>query len=180
MFDYLNWLPGVRQLRRALESRRAPYVETGTTLVIVDMQPADFETSKKQATVDAVSQLIVLAMQKQWSIVVLEWRGSGLTDRRLRDLYSDYPKLAVEVKSDDDGSWWVQRACMHNRFGYKRFVVCGVNIEACVLKTVKSLALLYPRSKIVVPRSACNGYSKNWSKYDDAGKNVEVVPYVDE
>jgi nicotinamidase-related amidase len=159
----------------AIQQHRSPANPDETTLVIVDMQPY-FRASQHPDTLAAVEREIRSAISNESAIVLLEFEDSGDTDARLMRVLRAYPRLAVKLKTTDDGSAWVTAACREHGFGTKHFRVCGVNTDACVLATVLGLTRRLPHCTVEVVKDACNsgntGY--NWGDYRNQ-RNVVVL-----
>ena len=124
-----------------------------TTLVVVDMQPV-FEASRKPDVIAGVAQQILTAVQNNWAIVFLEYRGSGRTHQGLLKLAQGYNRKLKVSKLRDDGSSEVIRALRRRNFLAENFVVCGVNTDACVFDTAYGLAHKLGANVRIV-RNAC-------------------------
>lgn len=159
----------------AIQPQRLPENPEETTLVVVDMQPY-FAASQHPDTLAAVEREIRSAIEREAPIVVLEFEDSGKTHESLMRLLRKYRRLAVRVKTTDDGSAWVTSACRQHGFGMKHFRICGVNTDACVLATVLGLTDRIPDCTVEVVRDACNSnYSTyNWCDYRNR-RNVVVL-----
>lgn len=144
------------------------------TLVVVDMQP-DFPASNDPKTLSAVEREVRKAIKRGFGVVVLEVpyfspldeEGLKPTHRSILKLLDGYSRYRVTQKRWSDGSCQVVRMCEDYKFANKRFRVCGVNTDACVLETVLGLAQRLPESKIKVIKDACNtAFNQNcWDKF---------------
>lgn len=127
---------------------------TPTTLVVVDMQPI-FPAARKPDVVVGVTKQVLHAMQNNWSIIFLEYKGSGPTHEGLLKLTKGYDRKARIRKTKDDGSQAIVRTLKRRRdFSEENFVVCGVNIDCCVWDTVSGLLNKLP-AHIRVVKDAC-------------------------
>lgn len=128
------------------------------TLVVVDMQPV-FEASRKPDVVVGVTKQILTAMQNNWPIIFLEFKGSGQTHPGLLKLTKGYRRKARISKTADDGSKEVIQTIRRREFSDENLVVCGVNIDACVWDTVHGLLKKLP-ARVSVVKEACGTMSK--------------------
>ncbi len=145
------------------------------TLVIVDMQP-HFVASNKQLTLAGCEGLIRLAMERGFAIVVVEFKNSGPTNSRLTDLLEGYDRKITVYKSAPGGGKEVEEGCHCGDFATHHFIVCGVNIHACVKDTVTDLTMLFPESQVDVVKSACNdSIPADWNDFP-ASQYVNLVP----
>lgn len=153
---------------------QAPY-----TLVIVDMQPG-FDASNHKPTIEACKRQILTAMQNGCPIVVLEMgcENNGQTHESLRQLLTGYDRFVRVSKEQSDGSRELLAACRNRWFPMHRFLVCGVNIHACVESTVRGLSNSMPAARIEVVKEACND---NWYiRWDRFYKAANVFPRSEE
>ncbi|HEY9870731.1 MAG TPA: isochorismatase family protein [Candidatus Obscuribacterales bacterium] len=154
------------------------------TLVVVDMQP-DFPASKDPATLAAVQREVKRAMHFHCPVVLLEVpyfspldeEGYKPTHRSIMQLLSGYDRYQVVQKIFSDGSLNVINTCEWKKYGTKRFRVCGVNTDLCVLETVLGLARRLPESTIKVVQDACNtSYDKNCWEQFTVHPNIVLKP----
>ncbi|MBY0359569.1 MAG: isochorismatase family protein [Candidatus Obscuribacterales bacterium] len=140
------------------------------TLVVVDMQPI-FHPSKM--VIANVAREIELARAADNGIVFLEIPGWGWNDEypptyaELTALVRQYPHKKREFKSIANGGPAVLAACQNQKFCHKRFRVCGLHTEACVLGTVEHL--LKDAEMVTVVKNACHASrdfeAKCWDLY---------------
>lgn len=163
------------------ETKPLNTLDPETTLVVVDMQ-VQSEAANDAQTLASVKQLIELAMSKGWGIVFLEIKNQfedpGKTFPHLLDLVKDYDKWRLDVKPEKDGSDFVESACRNQNFGTGTFVICGVNLDACVVWTANGIARYFPGSNIQVVTEACNSLNPHrWETWDSfvAHDNIVVV-----
>ena len=134
------------------------------TLVVIDMQ-ARFKSSDKALL--GCLDVIETAKADKASILLLEYDGCGPTLLRITKAIETHPPqlVATAIKNHDDGAKVVLSTCKRKKFPTDRFVVCGVNAEACVLKTVKTLAeevqKKHKRPRIKVAK---NAIASQWSQ----------------
>jgi len=123
---------------------------SGTTLVIVDMQPV-FPASKIESVKEGVLREVRLAKRRGDAVVVVEFAGYNNTHNSImQEIYKCKLDLAIVKKCQNDGSAEVIQACRKHYFSCKRFRVCGVNRTACVQDTAEGLAEDEPHSKVEV------------------------------
>lgn len=140
------------------------------TLVVVDMQPI---FNPGETVIANVAREIELARTANNGIVFLEIPGWGWNDEypptyaELIALVRQYPHKKRAFKSIANGGPAVLDACQTQKFCQKRFRVCGLHAEACVLGTVEHL--LKSAELVEVVKDACHasrGYeSKCWDTY---------------
>lgn len=147
---------------------------TKPILVVVDMQ-ATFDAANDLRTINAVAREIAKAKQARQWIIFLEYDGDGDTHPCLTNFVNGYANYTYESKTIDDGSGVVQSVCEDLDLKPESFVVCGVNIQACVLSTVRGLTDAFPTTPIRVVKDACNGYPgcRSFKNFDKL-RNVVV------
>lgn len=130
-----------------------------TTLVVVDMQTRS-RAANDSGTIAKVEALIQLAIEKHWAIVFLEIKNEfedyGPTLPQLLTAVENYPRKTQLVKPEKDGSNLIAKACKTEAFATARFILCGVNLDACVVFTANGLAREFPVSEIDIAVQACN------------------------
>lgn len=145
--------------------------ESGPILLVIDMQPK-FRASNNLRCLNNCAREIRKAIRNGNRIIFVEYNGEGTTHAPLIQLVkkvddygyllSYYPKYSLVGKTDDDGS---QEIINHlrsmKRYGPYSFIVCGVNTDACVRKTVHGLAARRGVT-ITVVKDACN-QPREWS-----------------
>lgn len=149
-------------------SVNVPLSGEDSTLVIVDMQYR-FPASRKSWVLSAVERLIFHAVDKGWGVVVLEYGPDGSEDHvatynKLMVHLSGHARMRVKRKRNDNGAPQILEACSEGGFDSKHFVVCGVNIGACVGATVRGLSISLPDSGIYVVKEAC--YDERTTAYE--------------
>ena len=151
-----------------------------TALVIVDMQ-SGFNTAKHESTIRNVIKAIKLAKEAAMPIVVLEYANMGRTLPRIRKYLDSYDKTIYQIKKEDDGSREVIKALNHNGFNnVYSLAVCGVNINACVSKTVRNLVETYDKTIKVIKNACWGNITSRKRGYASSpiysNKNVELSP----
>lgn len=130
-----------------------------TTLVVVDMQTRS-KAANDSGTIAKVEALIQLAIEKRWAIIFLEIKNDfedyGPTLPQLMEAVENYPRKTLLVKPEKDGSHLITKACNEASFDTARFILCGVNLDACVVFTANGLAREFPVSEIDIAVQACN------------------------
>jgi len=133
-------------------------------LVVVDMQEF-FEAACHPDVIIGVTQEIVLAKQKKFPIILLEYEGCGKSHDGFSSLLRNYPWKARVKKGDDDGSQEIVRAIRRRGFNDRKLRLCGVNADCCVFATVEGL-LKRLDTKIEVVKQACGWeYDFDWRQY---------------
>lgn len=170
------------------------------TLIVVDMQDGT-TAGNHPATLQAVKQLILRARSNGWGIIFLEYDYNGMVEAlpHLKDIVDDfgqthsfllelltgYNRWAKALKPDKDGSEFVAALCEEHGFGTGQFVVCGVNLDACVVWTANGLARLFPQAGIDVVREACHSENpqmwETWKAFvaHDIIKVVSLARYLE-
>ena len=120
-------------------------------LVIIDMQPA-FPAAKDVETVTNCLDLIQAFKNENKRIVVVEFDGYADTHPELNAALKGYAKVERVKKEYDDGSYVLLRLLESPRY---HITICGVNLAACVARTVKGL-LGKGFSKVDLVANACN------------------------
>jgi nicotinamidase-related amidase len=134
------------------------------TLVVIDMQPL---FTADNITISNVAREVRLARQRQNKIIFL-WIPYFSAFQA--DLFAGtYPSILKAVQGYErahwnettkliqDGSREILQTCARKDFPSKRFRLCGVNTDMCVLDTVKGLlAVNTPRIEAIeVVKDAC-------------------------
>ena len=133
-----------------------------TTLVVVDMQP-DFDAACSFDVIVGVTEQILYAKQHKWPIILLEYKGCGLTHDALAALLKGYSHKARIGKIDDDGSREVVRCLQRRNFPRHRLRICGVNTDCCVYQTVEGLLNRLDNSIVELAKNAC---ATEWGEVD--------------
>jgi nicotinamidase-related amidase len=139
-------------------------------LLVIDMQPRFPAT---RAVMSNVAEEIKRAIARDEWIVFMKV-GPGRVAYRLTKLVKDYRKSWMLTKYRDDGAadlfialTWRSKAWNAITIGRVQTIkVCGVNTAACVYSTVRSLALLNVKIKVLAYATAqCrDGYSYGYNK----------------
>jgi hypothetical protein len=133
------------------------------TLVVVDMQPG-FQDAIDKATLDAVERQIILAISRNWAIVLLEnvpWRNGPTYPQLMKHLQDGrgnwtYKRAFMRVKDTDSGAAQVVEACEDYGYPMQYFRVCGVYLDACVEQTVLGILRRIPDASVRCIREAMN------------------------
>lgn len=148
--------------------------EADITLIVVDAQ-FGFEAARPVWFIKAVEEQILIAMRNHWPIVVVEMTGFGSTFAVLMDrLQGKYDRFVLKRRLPDDASQEILFACEERDFTTKRFRLCGVNSEACVLATADGLRRKFPGSLIEIATGACNSGS-GWNVWHEFPNYPEFV-----
>lgn len=148
-------------------------------LVMIDMQEG-FDASNKIAVQIECQKLIKYAISKNMPVIVLEYAGQrwyGRTHDCLTSLYQNYSKYKLLKKRDDSGAIQVHNYLKKNYKNLSDIIVCGVNIDACVLETVAGLSLRGYNVNVV--KKACNtdNYYRSWSHFRGMA-NTKIVQEI--
>jgi len=154
------------------------YSPTQQLLVITDMQ-SGFKAASNGRLLERVCRLIDFAISHNWSIAVLEFEGYGDTLASIAERLKGYGNCFTVKKSINDGSHPLLERCNALGLRVKRYVVCGVNINACVLETVCGLAYSVEHPSVSVIIEACGDhYPPRWDMYPEAS-NVTLLPSLE-
>ena len=129
-------------------------------LLIVDMQTG-FATAQDEDTIRGCMEAIKVARKDDLPIFVLEFENNGNTLRKLQDCMGSHEAVYYVMKDQDDGGYAVMEHIEARAI--KEFRVCGVNIDACVKRTVHTLVNDYDK-QIRIIKDACNGNVYNGGK----------------
>jgi len=144
-------------------------------LVITDMQ-SNFKEASDRRLLDSVCRQIDFAISQNWPIAVLEFEGQGETLAPIAERLKGYSNSFKVMKGTNDGSHQLLAQCQSLGLQVKRFIVCGVSINACVLETVSGLAYSSERPSVSVIIEACGDhYPPRWDLYPEAS-NVTLLP----
>ena len=149
-------------------------------LVMIDMQEG-FEASEKRAVQIECQKLIKYAISKKMPILVLEYAGQkwyGKTHDCLTNLYKEYKHYKLLKKRDDSGAPQVHNYLKKTYKNVSDIIVCGVNIDACVLETVAGLSLRGYNVKVM--KKACNtdNYYRSWSHFRGMANTKIVKDFI--
>lgn len=158
----------------AARDLREEYGDDIPTVLIVHMQP-NCKASNNDALLAVQQEEIRIAHLNGWPVAVLELENCEPTHAELLiQLALLNVRHVVEV-SDEDASEAILKICRENGFGTKLFRVLGVNITACVLRTVRGLVNALDVTDIHVIKEGCADeapYSDMWVPYMIPGVSV--------
>jgi nicotinamidase-related amidase len=153
-------------------------------LVIVDMQ-WDFSSSREDWLIQNIIKVIKGYVKRNEPIIVLEYEGHGSTHQKIKALIKDYEKVYIRTKYNDDGGEEV--GCIVHNHGLEvdEWEVCGVNLDACVVATVITMARDFCKSIITVLGDCCNSngfdpvchFEDDLSDYGNPD-NVRLTEYI--
>jgi nicotinamidase-related amidase len=125
-------------------------------LVVIDMQYG-FDSAQDQKTVDQVLIAIDEAIQLELPIIILEINKerNGATLDCIVDAVEFYDNVHFVDKKKNNGAFEVERVLDKYEIPAKEYIVCGVNISACIKETVQCFVNIFHRN-IIVLKSACN------------------------
>lgn len=104
-----------------------------TTLCVVDMQEAFGASSH---CLDEVCRQIKLAKRRNAGIIVIEYRGSGPTIARIKDLLKSYRRKTYTQKCGNGGGSELLKAAKRKKFPVNKIRFTGVNRSWCVYSTI--------------------------------------------
>lgn len=78
------------------------------------------------------------------------------------------------MKSIDDGSYEIRYALLKNRIEPISFVLCGVNLDACVNDTYWGLVGKYPDTPVMIHIDACAMSGEN-ERFTDIHERQKFV-----
>ena len=107
------------------------------SLVIVDVQSSFGPYTKKM--IDSIVNLIEQFRLREDPIFVVKLTDCGRVHERIRKAVASYRRLIEVYKDDEDGSREIMAAMRKRKFRTRKFLVCGVNFEACVKETARGL-----------------------------------------
>ena len=145
------------------------------TLCIVDMQP-NFLLAKQKRTIKATVEEIKKAKKNREGIVVLEYEEEGETHPSILRALGQYKRVAFEKKDDDDGGDEFVQACDRHQFSLRQVKVCGVNVFACVYRTINGIKRHRPNTRVVVIYKAVHD---NWRSRSDQKDFLSHMADVD-
>jgi nicotinamidase-related amidase len=132
------------------------------TLVIIDMQK-NFLGGCEMEIVPNVIALVKHAMAKGWAIIVVEYVGSGATDKEITEALGEYPHQETVVKDGCDGSREILECIASEPAWSLNLLVCGVYGPDCVAATVSGL---FDNSSLVEVDVVTDAISPSYKSYD--------------
>ena len=143
-------------------------------LLVIDMQEG-FDSAKDPRTIKNCQQLIRQAIEDEIQIVLMEYENNGYILTQLTDLIKVYPKVTFLSKDEDDGGKIFDQCVSNKKWSFKNIQVCGVNIDACVKDTVRTL--VYKHYNVQVVQKACNATrQKRNASFDDVSHLFYMYP----
>jgi nicotinamidase-related amidase len=141
-----------------------------STLIVIDMQMG-FAAAKDSNTVQEVCQLISLAKHRGSPIVVVEYKGCGMTNPSVTEAIGDYQPTLFVFKYQNDGSEEIIKRCAQSYISLSRIQVCGVYTSYCVKETIQSLLskVSYCVVELIVRACNCNEYdaiNAPWTRHN--------------
>ena len=161
-------------------------LESGGTLVIIDMQAPFIRHCTNQQFIDAVVNQIKLAILRGWAIVIVEVKpwAYGPTIKPIMELLEgQYDRFKIVQKEGDDGSQPVLEICQSpQNYPDKFFRVTGVLIGACVKSTAWGLCTRKHDCFVRVIKEACatNGdTAAAWAAFKEGPRVVVSSNSID-
>ena len=130
-------------------------------LIVIDMQPGFGAT---ESVLDAVVHEVKKARRRNEWVLVVEYEARGRTPYRITRELKGYKKYDKVIKERNDGGTAIFNRLTRRRWSFSypvvprasHFKVCGINTDACVFETVRSLS--YLKGKVTVLSHACAHY----------------------
>jgi hypothetical protein len=144
---------------------------TQDVLVVVDVQD-HFDGSTR--VIDSCIEVVQLAMQKNMRIFLLEYKGCGETNSKIKSLLKHYHSVYVLIKHGLSGSYALQKAFTSMNLYPRNVYVCGVYTDWCVEATVRGLLRKRNDNNIHVICKAC--YPKEFKQY--RGEKSDCIYFV--
>lgn len=169
------------------------------TLVVVDMQPRQFEAARTDWMIKNVGREVRAAMEAMHTIIFLEYiigtsvgvSVKDMTDPRLTNIVAGYDAAVVARKAISDGSEQVcavlEEMGLAGGFAGRtnEIRVVGVETGVCLADTVNGLAEKMPGTRVIVVGDACNAAGGTFPEPHDRGQeqiktgaNVEILKAV--
>lgn len=126
-------------------------------LCIIDLQEC-FSGATFSKLISSVTREINLAKKLSCPILVLEYYDFGKTESWVKEAIGTYP-AKYRTKKGDNGS----RVILRSVCGVDGYRICGINTDACVIKTV--CGLIRKGKRVEVVKDGC------WSGWDRVEKN---------
>jgi len=133
------------------------------TLCVVDMQPY-FYASQEEWLMENVLREIRQAKNRNIGIIVIEYEGCGVTDSRILRECMLHSKFVRLVKRESDAAPLILDAVTNHNFSADKFIIAGVETDACITDTINGLSMLSPSSQIVVVADAVNMLGRTHTK----------------
>jgi nicotinamidase-related amidase len=141
-------------------------------LLIIDMQE---EFGSAKGVLNEVIALIKKAKEDFANITLVEYSNSGQTLPEIREELVSYPLLTKVTKRGDDGGRIVYEHLKESNRLNMPIMVCGVNSDCCVKRTVNTLVecmfkkwnddyfnLIGKRPDVFIIKKACNHNDHVW------------------
>ena len=141
----------------------APY-----TLIIIDMQDTFLcEISERTRVLDNTKKAIVKAISDKQPIIIVEFDGSGATNKSIRNLANKYKNCYTVKKYDCDGSMEICKFFLNssNNFPKKILKFCGVYSSECLHDTVIGLMNYFENTTFKIIEPACGDQDSATHKY---------------
>jgi hypothetical protein len=139
-------------------------------LIIIDMQP-EFEASRGKAILDEHVKQIRNAIKNKHHIVIIEFKDSGNTHKRIRQAVRSYDSVGYITKNTCSGSLHLIKYFTKLGLWPKEISFMGVNTGACVGDTVTNFHRHVKKNKkntkIKIIREGCRcETTKNYGRFD--------------
>lgn len=155
-------------------------------LVIIDMQ-RHFQAARHLQLIFNIVNKVKEYIERNESIIILEFYDDdddlGRTVPEILDVVDEYKNCFIVGKDQNDGGEEISGIINEQSLDISEFEVCGVNLDACVMDTVVTMAWYYPDTPISVILDCCNSVTGqkdaiadfNYEMEDCGKRNVAIV-----
>jgi nicotinamidase-related amidase len=147
-------------------------------LVVIDVQDAFIDSLRddKELYLDHVCKEVRKARSQNRLVILVQYRGEGPTNTRIRKALAGYPNRTIVYKRHNGGATEVHNRLQKLLPKAKRLAVCGVNLDCCVLETVQGLIWKGYTCRIIL-KATCNTWMGYYLPADDGWpvKNLSVA-----
>jgi nicotinamidase-related amidase len=147
-------------------------------LVIIDMQPSTFSAARPEWLIDNIAKKAQEYVDNNKPIIIVEYFNDGPTVKEIMKAVEGYDKVHFLTKKQNDGGVEIKNLIEKTSYNISNFEVCGVNLDACVLSTVLTMAVFNKDCLIKVISKCCNSYpslKEGKSYFKDKTKGVHNV-----
>ena len=129
-------------------------------LVIIDMQ-RHFRAARPLWLIRNIVVKVKKYIERNEPIIILEYEGDGPTVRQILKAVKMYKNCFITEKYGDDGGKELSEVIDKQDLNISEFEVCGVNLDACVVSTVTTMAWDNPHISVNVILNCCNSSSEH-------------------
>lgn len=130
-------------------------------LIVIDVQLEFIRHMRgKKRLLAQVIKTVRKARKENRHVFLVQYTGSGPTHRSIRKSLANYDKVHVVIKRYDNGGPEIYDALYTQGISGKTLTVCGVNLSACVARTVNDLVYRGYKCRLVKEATV-----NSWEKY---------------